>query len=128
GCARGRAAVCGAFAYWIMRRPQQPGPVLSFVCCLGLLCGSVTQWVGLTALFGFFLAGIMTGEAPALSERTRQILTQMVHAIFVPLYFAGIGLLLGFLANFDALLVGFVTVVSIGGKLFVALCSAFSTR
>jgi mannitol/fructose-specific phosphotransferase system IIA component (Ntr-type) len=40
----------------------------------------------------------------------------MVHAIFVPLYFASIGLHIDFLANFDPLLVAFVTVVSIAGK------------
>jgi Kef-type K+ transport system membrane component KefB len=97
-------------------RPGNPGAVLSFVCCLGLLCGAITQWLGLTALLGFFLAGIMAGEARALSERTRQVVTQMVHAIFVPLYFASIGLRIDFFANFDGFLVVFVTAVSIVGK------------
>jgi Kef-type K+ transport system membrane component KefB len=105
-----------AIAYIGGQRPDNPGAVLSFVCCLGLLCGAVTQWAGLTALLGFFLAGIMAGEAQALSERTRQVLSQMVHAIFVPLYFASIGLRIDFFANFDLLLVSFVTVVSIAGK------------
>ena len=50
--------------------------------------GAVTQWVGLTALFGFFLAGIMAGQTHALSERTRHVISEMVHYIFVPLYFA----------------------------------------
>ncbi len=104
--------------------PGNPGAVLSFVCCLGLLCGAVTQWIGLTALFGFFLAGIMAGEARALSERTRQIISQMVHAIFVPLYFAGIGLRLDFFSNFDLLMVVFVTVVSIVGKFLGAWVGA----
>jgi Kef-type K+ transport system membrane component KefB len=105
-----------AIAYIGTQRPDNPGAVLSFVCCLGLLWGAITQWAGLTALLGFFLAGIMAGEAQALSERTRQVLSQMVHAIFVPLYFASIGLRIDFLANFDLLLVAFVTVVSIAGK------------
>lgn len=96
--------------------PDSPGAILTFVCCLGLACGALTQWLGLTALFGFFLAGIMAGEAQALTERTRNIITQMVHAIFVPLYFAGLGLRLDFLGNFDLFLVLFVTVVSITVK------------
>lgn len=104
--------------------PHQPGVILSFVCCLGLLCGAITQWIGLTAFFGFFLAGIMAGQARALSERTRQILSQMVHAIFVPLYFAGIGLQLDFFLHFDLLLVAFVTLVSIGGKFLGAWLGA----
>lgn len=112
----GRRFVDAALAALTKSLPQQPGAVLSFVCCLGLLCGCITQWMGLNALFGFFLAGIMAGEARALSERTRQILSQMVHAVFVSLFFAGIGLRLDFFSNFDALLVLFVTVVSIVGK------------
>lgn len=108
-------------------RSENPGAVLSFVCCLGLLWGAVTSWVGLTALFGFFVAGVMAGESQALSERTRQVLSQMVHAIFVPLYFASIGLRIDFLENFDALLVVFVTVVSIAGKYFGAWLGALGS-
>ncbi len=112
----GLRAVDRSIEYIRNQRPDNPGAVLSFVCCLGLLWGAITQAVGLTALFGFFLAGIMAGESHALSERTRQVLSQMVHAIFVPLYFASIGLRIDFFENFDLLLVVFVTVVSIVGK------------
>ena len=108
----------------VTRIPHQPGVVLTFVCCLGLLCGAITQWIGLTGLLGFFLAGIMAGDAGALSERVRQILTQMVHAIFVPLYFATIAIQIDFFAQFDAFLVLFVTVVSITGKYFGAWLGA----
>ncbi len=116
-----------AIAFIDRQLPQQPGAVLTAVCCLGLACGAATAWAGLTALFGFFLAGIMAGEAHALSERTRQIISQMVHAIFVPLYFAGIGLHLDFLANFDWFIVLFVTVLSIGGKFLGAWIGALGS-
>jgi Kef-type K+ transport system membrane component KefB len=106
-------------------RADGTGAVLSFVCCLGLLCGAITQWMGLTALFGFFLAGIMAGEAAHLTERTRNVLSQMVHAIFVPLYFASIGLRQDFFASFDLFLVVFVTGVSILGKFLGAWLGAF---
>jgi len=106
------------------RTQQHPGAVLTFVCCLGLACGALTQWVGLTALFGFFLAGIMAGEARHLTERTREIIGQMVHSIFVPLYFAGLALHLDFIANFDLVLVLFVTGVSIVAKFLGAWLGA----
>ena len=96
--------------------PEQPGAVLTLVSCVGLACGVATHAAGLTALLGFFLAGIMAGEARALSERTRHVVSQMVHAIFVPLYFAGIGLRYDFLVEFDWFIVTFVTVISIGAK------------
>lgn len=123
----GRRLVDRTIAAITQTLPQQPGAVLTFVCCLGLLCGVITQWMGLNALFGFFLAGIMAGESRALSERIRQILSQMVHAVFVPLYFAGIGLYLDFVSNFDLVLVIFVTVVSFFGKFLGAWVGTLGT-
>ena len=112
----GLRLVDGAVARIGTRMSENPGAVLTFVCCLGLASGALTQAVGLTALFGFFLAGIMAGEARHLTERTREIIGQMVHSIFVPLYFAGLALHLDFIANFNIGLVAFVTVVSIAAK------------
>jgi Kef-type K+ transport system membrane component KefB len=123
----GRRMVDEAIAAITRNLPQQPGAVLSFVCCLGLLGGCVTQGMGLNAPFGFFIAGMMAGEARALSERTRQILSQMVHAVFVPLYFAAIGLRLDFLTHFDVRLVAFVVLVSILGKFLGAWSGTLGT-
>lgn len=101
-----------------IRRRQMPQPAtsLTFILLLGTLCGAITQRIGIHALFGFFLAGIMAGEARELSERTRQVVSQMVYALFVPIFFAGIGLRIDFLAHFDLFLVIFVTVIGIGGR------------
>jgi Kef-type K+ transport system membrane component KefB len=96
--------------------PGQPGALLTMVACIGLLCGAITSGMGLTPLLGFFFAGIMVGEASALTERLRNVLTEMVHSIFVPLYFASIALEIDFLENFDPFLVAFVTILSIAGK------------
>lgn len=104
--------------------PERTGILLSFVCSLGLAYGALTQGVGLTALLGFFLAGVMAGESKALTERTRVVMGQMIHAIFVPLYFAGIGLRFDFIHEFDWLIVGFVTIVSIGAKFLGAWLGA----
>ncbi|NOT53106.1 MAG: PTS transporter subunit EIIA, partial [Deltaproteobacteria bacterium] len=124
----GRRAVGHTIDLLTQSLPQQPGAILTFVCCLGLFCGVVTQWIGLNALFGFFLAGIMAGEARALSERTRQIISQMVHALFVPLYFAGVGLQLDFFTNFDLVLVLFVVTVSVVGKFVGAWVGVLGTE
>ena len=94
----------------------EPATSLTFICLLGVLCGAITQKIGINALFGFFVAGIMAGEARALSERTRQVISQMVYAIFVPLFFVGIGLKMDFLRNFDIFLVILLSTVAIGGK------------
>jgi Kef-type K+ transport system membrane component KefB/mannitol/fructose-specific phosphotransferase system IIA component len=107
--------------------PEQPGAVLTLVSCLGLAWGAATHGVGLTALLGFFLAGIMAGDSYALTERTRQILSQMVHSVFVPLYFAEIGLKFDFLREFDWFIVAFVTIVSIVAKFAGAWLGALGT-
>ncbi len=104
-----------------------PGMVLTLVTCIGLACGALTHAAGLTALFGFFIAGVMVSEARALTERTRNVVTQMVHAVFVPLYFAGLGLKYDFLVEFDWFIVTFVTVVSIGAKFLGAWLGARGT-
>jgi Kef-type K+ transport system membrane component KefB len=108
--------------------PEQPGAVLTLVCCLGLASGALTQKLGLTALFGFFLAGIMAGQSHALSERTRNVLSEMVHSVFVPLYFASIGLHYDFIGEFDWFIVSFVTVVAIGAKFLGAWVGVMGTE
>lgn len=102
----------------------EPGASLTFVCLLGLLCGAAFQKIGINALLGFFIAGVITGEARALPERTRQVISQMVYAIFVPLFFAGIALRVDFFRHFDLSLVLFVTVIGIGGKFIGAWLGA----
>ncbi len=97
-------------------RLPEPSSSLTFICLLGFLCGAITQRFGIHALFGFFLAGIIAGEAKALSERTRQIISQMVYALFVPIFFVNIGLKVDFYANFDLFLVSLLSVIGISAR------------
>lgn len=98
------------------RGMPEPATALTFISLLGVLCGAITQWIGIHALFGFFIAGVMAGQARALSERTRQVISQMVYALFVPIFFVDIGLRIDFLANFDLFLAVFLSVVGIGSR------------
>ncbi len=102
----------------------EPGSSLTFICLLGFLCGAIMQKVGLHALLGFFIAGIMAGEAKALPERTRQVISQMVYAIFIPLFFAGIGLKIDFFKSFNLFLALLIAFISIFGKFFGAWLGA----
>lgn len=98
------------------RNMPEPASSLTFICLLGFACGAITSKIGIHALFGFFIAGIMAGQSPALSQRTRQIISQMVYAIFVPLFFVNIGLKIDFLTDFNWILALLVTVVGVGGR------------
>mgnify|MGYP003584232762 FL=1 len=94
----------------------EPASSLTVTLLLGLLFGAITQKLGVHALFGFFLAGIVAGEAKSLSEDTRRVISQMVYALFVPLFFANIGLKIDFAANFHAGLVALICAVGISGR------------
>ncbi|MDD5555658.1 MAG: cation:proton antiporter [bacterium] len=113
-----------------MQRSRLPEPAtsLTFACLLGLLFGAFTQWLGIHALFGFFIAGVIMGEARTLSEETRSVITQMVHAIFVPLFFANIGLKIDFGAKFDLPLVAFVCLIGVLGRYLGAWVGVTCTR
>ncbi|MCX5700762.1 MAG: cation:proton antiporter [Candidatus Omnitrophica bacterium] len=110
------------------RNMPEPGSSLTFICLLGFFCAAVFQKIGINGLMGFFIAGVIAGEARELPERTRQVISQMVYAIFIPLFFARIGLGMDFLKHFDPFLVLFVTVIGILGKFIGAWLGASFTN
>lgn len=105
-------------AVTLLHRAGVPEPAgsLTFVVLLGILFGTITEFIGIHALFGFFIAGVVMGEAKSLSEETRSSIGNTLEALFVPVFFVNIGLKLDFIAHFDLLLVGFVTVIGIAGR------------
>ncbi|HBG28706.1 MAG: hypothetical protein A2Y10_12190 [Planctomycetes bacterium GWF2_41_51] len=121
----GASAVIGRMK---KRNMPEPASSLTFICLLGLACGAITSKIGIHALFGFFIAGIMAGQSTALSQRTRQIISQMVYAIFVPLFFANIGLKIDFLTGFNLWLVLLVTIIGIGGRFLGAWLGVLLTK
>jgi len=106
----------------------EPATSLTITVLLGLAFGAITQHLGIHALFGFFIAGVVVGEAKSLTEQTRGIISQMVHSLFVPLFFANIGLKIDFLAHFDVPLVLLMTVVGIAGRYAGAWVGVSCTR
>lgn len=112
----GRTLVTRLLIWFEAKELPIPATPLSFVVCLGLACGIITKAIGIHPIFGFLIAGVMASDHNALSEHTRSVITQMVEAIFVPLFFAGICLHVDFVGNFRPGLVFVVTAVSIFGK------------
>jgi len=102
--------------YFQKKNVPEPAASFSYVCILGVIFGSITQKLGIHALFGFFIAGIVAGEAKNLKDDTRAIISQMVHSLFVPVFFVNIGLKIDFIANFELLPVLLITAVGIFGR------------
>jgi Kef-type K+ transport system membrane component KefB len=101
---------------WIHAHLSWPGGVLGFALSLALVSAAFTEWIGIHAIFGAFLAGVAIGDSKHLRERTRATIEQFVSFIFAPLFFASIGLKVNFLAHFDLQLVLTVLVIATLGK------------
>ncbi len=84
---------------------EASGPALSAVLSTGLLFGTITQQIGIQGLFGFFVAGLVAGEAADLPEKTRFTIDQFVSSVFIPIFFANIGLKIDLFKSFDFFLV-----------------------
>jgi Kef-type K+ transport system membrane component KefB/mannitol/fructose-specific phosphotransferase system IIA component (Ntr-type) len=101
---------------WIQAHSSWPGGILGFALSLALFCAAFTEWIGIHAIFGAFIAGIALGDSRHLRARTRATIEQFVSFIFAPLFFAGIGLRVNFVKEFDLLLVVTVLLIATFGK------------
>lgn len=90
--------------------------MLTFVFLLSLFMGTITQWIGIHGLFGFFIAGIILGEASYLDESAKENIKQVIFAFFAPIFFANIGLKIDLTHGFDVSLVLILLVIAMGGK------------
>ncbi|GAA4271850.1 cation:proton antiporter [Aquimarina gracilis] len=102
----------------------QPAAAQTLIVSAGLLCGAVTQWLGIHAILGFFLAGIMVGSAKSVSPNLRNSVSETLHAIFVPLFFATLGLKIDFLLGLEIWPTIIFTAVAILGKFIGAWIGA----
>ena len=102
---------------WIQARTTWPGGVLSLILTLALLCAALTEWLGIHAIFGAFIAGIAIGDSTHLRERTKATVHDFVSSIFAPIFFATIGLRIDFFSAFDPL----VTAIILGVALLVKI-------
>lgn len=100
------------------------GLKITFIMLIGAIFGAITLKIGIHSLFGFFIAGTILGEATHISERDRFVVNRLVYSVFVPIFFANIGLHLDFIANFDFLLVLVMVAVGITARYTAAYIGA----
>jgi len=103
---------------------DQPAAMQALVVGAGLVCGAFTQWLGIHAILGFFLAGTMAGTASEVSDELHESLADTMHAVFVPLFFATLGIKIDFFAGLQLGVAALFTVVAVGGKLVGAWLGA----
>jgi Kef-type K+ transport system membrane component KefB/mannitol/fructose-specific phosphotransferase system IIA component (Ntr-type) len=93
-----------------------PGGVLCVVLTIALLCAAFTEWVGVHAILGAFVAGVAIGDSSHMHERTRDTIHQFVTNIFAPVFFGSIGLRVNFIENFDLQLVLIILAIAVATK------------
>ncbi|OGP61216.1 MAG: hypothetical protein A2V67_10015 [Deltaproteobacteria bacterium RBG_13_61_14] len=105
---------------WLLPKVQRnftwPGGVLTFIVVLSLVSAAVTEWIGVHAVLGAFLGGVMFSDSRFLEDKTREITDQFISNIFAPIFFASIGFHANFAANFRPGLVLAVLLLALAGK------------
>jgi Kef-type K+ transport system membrane component KefB/mannitol/fructose-specific phosphotransferase system IIA component (Ntr-type) len=101
---------------WVHKRLPWPGGALTFIIALGMACAAISERVGVHAVLGAFVAGILFSDPDLLEAKTREITEQFISAIFAPLFFASIGLRANFITAFRPELVLAVLALAIAGK------------
>jgi Kef-type K+ transport system membrane component KefB/nucleotide-binding universal stress UspA family protein len=81
---------------------------ITLLMALALLFGSVTHLLGIEAVLGAFLIGIVVGQIKRFDRETRHIFETVTMGIFAPIFFAASGL------RVDLRLLADATVLSVG--------------
>ncbi len=117
---------------WVQAHTAWPGGVIVFSISVALVSAAITEWIGIHAIFGAFLAGVALGDSAHLRERTRSTVAEFVSSFFAPLFFALVGLHIDFVRQFDWVVVSMVLVIACIGKIagcgFGARLAGVSTR
>jgi Kef-type K+ transport system membrane component KefB/nucleotide-binding universal stress UspA family protein len=106
------------------------GPV-TVTLAVVLVAATVTQAIGVEAVLGAFVAGIVLGRSPYQRPEVRRTVELMSAAVFAPIFFATAGIYvdLGAVANAQGLLWGSVIVVVASlGKLAGSYVGARASR
>lgn len=102
----------------------RPHQVLTMCVLVALLSAGVTEGIGIHSFIGALAAGIVLGGSPHLHVETKSKIKDMVMGVFAPVFFAGIGLKVDFVKNFDLALCALVLAVACLGKIGGAALAA----
>ncbi|MGV9770556.1 cation:proton antiporter [Streptosporangium sp. NPDC003464] len=112
-------------------RSEDPGPTVATAAVLLLLASAGTHALGLEAVFGAFVMGILIGSAGRVDPAKLAPLRTVVLSVFAPIFFATAGLRMDLtaLARPEVLLSGLaVLAIAIVGKFLGAYAGARLSR
>lgn len=113
----GKRAVAVAIR-WTNDRFTSEMPVLSAILVITFVLALATDKLGVHTALGAFMAGVMIGQSPILTEQIEAQLRGLIVALFAPVFFGVAGLSVDLTILFDwrmlGLVVGLILIASIG--------------
>ena len=107
---------------WVDDRARAEHAGISAMVGIAMVCAIITQAIGIHAVFGAFIAGVMLGRSARLRRSDRNELEALTIGVFAPVFFAFSGLKVDLFAMHGVGLLALVLGIAIAGKLIG--CSA----
>ncbi len=108
---------------WLQAHTSWPGGIIGVCLALTLLCAALFEHLGVHALYGAFLAGIVIGDSWHMRESTKYVISTFVSFFFAPIFFASIGLRMD-LATLDPYAAAVLLLLACGAKLVGGMAGA----
>jgi Kef-type K+ transport system membrane component KefB/nucleotide-binding universal stress UspA family protein len=102
---------------WVDDRALAEHAGVSTMVGIAMVCAIITQAIGIHAVFGAFIAGVMLGRSARLRRSDRNELQALTIGVFAPVFFAYSGLKVDLFAMHGVGLLGLVLAIAIAGKL-----------
>ncbi|MFN3649263.1 MAG: cation:proton antiporter [Armatimonadota bacterium] len=97
---------------WVNDHMRTEYALLSAVVVLMMLSAAVTQFIGVHAVLGAFVVGILLRETAVVNERVLHPLETVTTAIFAPIFFAAAGLHVNLGVLLQPALLGFAVLIT----------------
>ena len=111
----GRRLVAG-IVRWVDNNVGGETAMITVLMVLSLAAAAITQFLGLEAILGAFVVGILMGQLKRFDHRLRHTFEVMTLGVFAPVFFAIAGLRMNVTALLDP------TVAIVGGVVLVVAC------
>ncbi len=109
---------------WVDDHAMAEHAGMSALVGVAMVCAIVTQAIGIHAVFGAFIAGVMIGRSARLHRLDRTDLEAATVGVFAPVFFGYSGLKADFFAIHQIWIAGAVLAIAIAGKLVGCVAGA----
>ena len=114
-----------ALMRWVDDRVEVRHAMTTTIVVVALLFGALTESIGIHAVFGAFVAGLVIGRSPRLRKSSIEQIEGLLVALFAPIFFAYAGLKVDLAHGFELGTTIAVIAVACAGKLVGASAGAY---